>query len=186
MKIEPRIWKHTFLQGDDEETLRTLRAEADRLEREMERKAPRKGQSSEPRLMGEPDPYTEAKSRYEAKAAEADAFAAEAEPRGVTVVLRSVGRKRWRELVAANPPREGNEEDAKAGFNLDDFPEALVPACITSLGGEERSFSEGEMADFLDSLTPAQFDLLATAAYQLHNNLGANPKERLLSAPAQS
>lgn len=164
-KIEPRIWKHTILQGDDEEQLRELRAAAQRAKATSE---------SEPRTLAEEDPY-------EAAARAADDFAAEAEERGVTVTLRAVGRKKWRELVEAHPPRDGDEDDKKAGVNLDNFAEALVPACIAG-----PTFSEGELTDFLDALTPAQFDLLALAAWNLHKNLGASPKDRLLSAPAGS
>lgn len=164
-KIEPRIWKHTILQGDDEEKLRELRAAHQRA----------KAQSSDaPLTVGEVDPVAEA-------ARVANEFADEAEKRGVTITMRAVGRKKWRELVEAHPPQEGDEEDRKAGVNLDAFAEALVPACIAG-----PTFSEGEMTDFLDALTPAQFDLLALAAWNLHKNLGADPKERLGSSPAPS
>lgn len=153
-KLEPRIWKHTILQGDDEEKLRELRAAVARLE-----------------PGNEHDAATEA----------ANDFAAEAEGRGVTVTLRSVGRKKWRELVESNPPREGDDDDKAAGINLDLFPEALVPACITG-----PTFTDGELADFLDALTPAQFDFLALAAWSLHKSLGLDPKGRLGSALAPS
>lgn len=157
-KIEPRLWKHTILQGDDEEKLRELRAAVQRA---------KPSANTPPRTLGEPDPH-------EAAVQAANDFADEAEGRGVTVTLRAVGRKKWRELVEAHPPRDGDKEDGKAGVNLDAFAEALVPACIAG-----PTFSEGEMADFLDALTPAQFDLLALAAWNLHKNLGADPKERI-------
>lgn len=166
-KIEPRIWKHVILQGDDDEKLRDLRTAAERL-------SPQRGQSVPTQTLDEVDAYAVA-----AKAA--DDFAAEANARGVEVTLRTVGRKKWRELVDACPAREGDEKDAIAGVDLDAFPEVLVPACITG-----PTFSEGELVDFLDSLTPAQFDFLAAAAWSLHRNLGADPKERLLSAPEAS
>ena len=171
MKIEPRTWTHTFLQGADEERLRELRAEAERLK-------PKQGEPQSTRLLHEPDLYQE-------KAKEADEFAAEAKERGISVTLRNVGRKKWAEFVKAHPPREGDEEDAKAGFNVDDFPEALVPACIASLGGQE-GFTSSDVEEFLDSLSPAQFDLLSVAAFQLHNSLGADPNFKWLSAHAES
>lgn len=164
-KLEPRIWKHTILQGDDEDRLRELRAAVDRIK-------PTSGDDA--LTLSEDDPHAVAVQA-------ADDFAVEAEKRGVTITLRSVGRKKWRELVEANPPREGDEDDQKAGVNLDAFPEALVPACISG-----PTLTEGELADLLDALTPAQFDLLAVAAWTLHKSLGIDPKGRLGSAPAPS
>lgn len=171
--LEPRTWKHTILQGSDEETLRELRAAAERIKPKGKR-----GDVSGD-LLGE-DPWGD----YDSTCQRADDFATEAEGRGVTITLRAVGRKKWRELVTANPPRDGNDEDQAAGFNVEEFPEALVPACLFSLGAGEPS--EGAITDLLDALTPAQFDLLAVAAFNLHSTLGANPKDRLLSAPAAS
>lgn len=160
-KIEPRIWKHTILQGDDEEKLRELRGAADRI----------KGKEhAEPLTHGDLDPYTEA-----AKAA--DEFAAEAEGRGVTVVMRTVGRKKWAELVKLHPPREDDPADIRQGVNLDTFLESLVPACITS-----PTFGEGELEEFLDAISPAEFETLGLGAWHLHKGLAADPKERLLSA----
>jgi hypothetical protein len=161
-KIEPRIWKRTILQGEDEARLAELDAEVDRLEVASRRS----GGSTE---------------ALEAALAARNEFAVEAEGRGVAVTLRAVGRKKWRELVEQNPPREGDEADQKAGINLDTFPESLVPACITG-----PTMGEGEMDDFLDSLSPAQFDTLALAAWSLHKSLGADPKERRLSVLAES
>lgn len=161
-KIEPRIWKRTILHGDDEARLAELDAEVDRLEALARRKDGSAGD-----LAAALDARNE--------------FAAEAEERGVAVTLRAVGRKKWRELIEANPPREGDDADQKAGINLDTFPESLVPACIAG-----PTMGEGEMDDFLDSLSPAQFDTLALAAWGLHKSLGADPKERRLSVHAES
>lgn len=168
--LEPRTWKYTILQGPDEEKLRELRAAAAKVDPT--------GKTDVALMSEDPDEA----HRLAVKAA--NDFAEEAESRGVTIVLRTVGRKTWRTLIAEHPAREGNDEDKAAGFNVETFPEALVPACIGSIGTGD--ISPGAVADLLDALTQAQFDLLAVAAYNLHTALGANPKERLLSAPAAS
>ena len=166
--LKPRTWEHTFLQGDDEAELRRLRNEAERLQPPVSRK-------SEPQLLAGDD----AKAVYEAAAKAADAYAAE--KRGVKVILRTLGRKKYRELRLAHPAREENDEDRKFGFNTDTFPEELVGPCLAS-----PALSDADREEFFDSLTPAQFDLLAVAAYQLHEHLGADPKERLLSGTTES
>lgn len=162
-KLEPRIWQRTILQGGDEQRLAELDAEVDRLEAAVKRQT------------------TGASEQLEAALAERNEFAKEAEGRGVNVTLRAVGRKKWRELIAANPPRENDVDDQKAGINLDTFPEDLVPACLSG-----PTMAEGELDEFLDSLSPAQFDTLAWAAWTLHKTLGADPKERPLSVPTES
>lgn len=159
-KIEPRIWKHTILQGDDEETLRELRGAAERI----------KPAKPRPALADEWD-------AYDAAAKKADDFADEANPRGVTVTLRTIGRKRWAELIKEHPPREDDAADVRQGVNLDTFPEALVPVSITA-----PTFGDGELDEFLDAISPAEFETLALGAWNLHKGLGADPKERLLSA----
>lgn len=162
-KLEPRVFKHTILQGEDDERLRELDAKINHLEGAVRRK-----------VAGAPEELV-------AALADRNAFAAEAEERGVHVILRSVGRSKWRELIEKNPPRENDADDQKAGINLDTFPEDLVPACITA-----PTFGEGELDAFLEALTPAQFDTLSLAAWSLHKSSGADPKERRLSAPTGS
>lgn len=168
-KLEPRTWKHTILQGDDEARLRELRERAESL-----RPSQPRHEIGDSALLSDDNPW----DAYDAACAEADEFAESAEGRGVTLTLRTVGRKRWRELVGANPPREGDEGDLKAGINRHEFLEDLVPACIAG-----PNLGEGEMADLLDAITPAEFDLLGAAAWNLHKNVGLDPKERMLSAP---
>lgn len=182
-RIEARTWTHTFLQGPDEERLRELRAEAARLEKEaelLEAKTRRRG-GDLPRTADEKDPAAAARQAADEAATAADAFADEAEARGVPVELRSVGRRKWRDIVRAHPPRDGNDDDQKAGINTETFSDELVPACLTL-----PALSPGELEEFLDSLTEAQFDLLSVMAWRLNKNLGADPKERLRSGPAQS
>ena len=156
-KIDPRIWRHTILTGDDEETLSELRSVAN------EAKKKHGSDSAE---------YAEA-----AKAA--DDFAVEAKGRGTEIVLRTVAsRKKMRDLRLAHPPRDDDETDQALGFHADDFPEALVSACLSA-----PALNDDDRAEFLDSLTEGDFDLISLAAYRLHQLPSADPKGLLISGP---
>lgn len=156
MKIEPRIWRHTFLAAEDEERLRVLRDTATVAEKKH-------GATSE---------------EYQAAAKAADDFAKEAEKNGTEVILRTIAsRKKMRDLKAAHPPRDDNEVDQRIGCHSDNFPEALVSACLSS-----PALNDSDREDFLDSFTEGDFELLKSAAYGLHKIPSTDPKELLLSA----
>jgi hypothetical protein len=58
----------------------------------------------------------------------------------VEFVFRSIGRRAWRDLLAAHPP---TEEDKKAGadFNRESFPQAAMAAsCVAPTGATEKDF----------------------------------------------
>ena len=158
--LNPRTETVIILQGDDDETLRHLRAE-------VERTAPKKGAPSAQSTMDEGDPHEAAVTAYEV-------FAEEAADRGIKVILRALGRKTWKELTAKHPPREGNENDEQQGMNLESLNDEIVLPCMASPGGslEERSA-------FLDSLNEGQYGDLALRAYWLNVGRSADPTLRL-------
>lgn len=159
--LNPRTETVIILQGEDDETLRRLKAE-------VERTAPKKGQASPVRTLDEPDAHEAAKRAH-------DEFAEEAKERGVKVILRALGRKSWRDLSAKHPARDGNEDDKASGMNLETLQEELVLLCMASPTGtlEERSA-------FLDSLNEGQYGHLAITAYYLNMGRTADPTQRLL------
>lgn len=173
--ITPRTETVIVLQGDDDERLRELKAEVDRL-------APKKGIVVAPLTLDETDDYEAAKRAH-------DEFAAEAKERGVKVILRAVGRKTWRDLIAKHPVRvagdgvteEQIEADKNFGANVDALQEELVPMCMASPAGtnEERSA-------FLDSLNEGQFGDLAIRAWGLNIGKTADPTQRLSSEDSRN
>lgn len=175
--ITPRTETVVVLQGDDDERVRLLAAEVERLERSKPRA------SSGPRLLGDLDPV----EKWEADLAEArrahDECLRQSEERGVKVVLRAVGRKTWRELIAKHPPREGDEfeMDKQYGANIDALQEDLVPMCMASPTG-----SKEEIAAFLDSLNEGQFGYLAIRAHALNMGRTADPTQRLSSKDSRT
>lgn len=106
-----------------------------------------------------------------------DAFVAEAAERAVTVRLEAVGRRRFRELVAAHPPREGNVYDQSRGYNIETFGDDLVPASLSpgQFGSEE------ERDEFLDNLSAADWSRVYNQALALSEDMGPDPKARLSS-----
>lgn len=124
---------------------------------------------------------------------EYDEAVAEAVPRGVTLKIEALPRRRWRELVAEHPPRpdvkdEGGEvvesypDDHALGFNFDSMADDLVRACIA----EGQFDSRGERDEFLDDLSDGNFSRLYSAAIRLNQDGGPDPKVRLSSASART
>lgn len=192
--ITPRTEPVVLLQGDDEAELRRLREEAKKLRQVADdaakkvrrlKSTQRDGGGS--RLLSDTDPYgqaleeeKEAVAAAEAAEQAADEFADEAEGRGVTVVIRSIPRKKWhkvfQKVAKEHPPAEDDQQSQQFGADMDAFAEALVPVCMLS-----PVMSDEEKEEFLDSLSVGQFDRLATVAGALNRTLGANPKAKLSS-----
>ena len=78
--------------------------------------------------------------------------------------LRAVGRRRWTQLLAEHPPRDGVDSDRALGVNGETFFTAIVRACVV-----EPVLTEAQWAGLLDeTLTSAQFEALADAAWTLN------------------
>ena len=114
--LKPRTARVVIYQGDDLARLSVLDAAVERAQKALDRAM----KDRRPRLMHEEDPALVAAGDLEAATEARDAFAAEAEPRGVAVAMHAQPRKRWRELMSEHGPRDGDERDAILG----------VPACL--------------------------------------------------------
>jgi hypothetical protein len=185
--LKPRTATVVIYQGDDLETLGDLRREAERADRRVEEHR----RSGAPRRDG--DELPSAKPQKDAY----DAFVAEAAERAVTVTLRALGRRRFRDLVADHPPRiskddEGNETthpDDGYGVNAETFPMAL----LTFVDSDMRTITEPEFStsaalrEFLDDvISEGDFDSLWTTAYFLNRSPGADPKVSRYSTDSPS
>lgn len=161
--ITPQLTEVLIYQGDD-------RTRLDELEQAVK---DARVASSLPRTVGEPD--------REAEAIEAhNEFLAEAKERAVKIVVRTIGRKKWRQLVAEHPPRPDREADKAFGVNDETFGDALVAACLAS----PTFASDAEMEVFLDSLNSVQFDRLYAEAFKVNRVERESPKA--LSAPSRT
>lgn len=177
--IKPRTARVVIYQGDDLERL----AEMDEAVTQAESEAKRVERNAAPRLMHEGDPIKDAQDAAVAKKAERDQFAAEAEERGVVVVLIARQRLRWRELMRDHPAREDNSDDAVFQVNMDTLPDVLLPESID----REMSTVEGDVNEFLNSLNDYDYyNRLFLAAWSLNRGAAvADPTQRLLSDSSQ-
>lgn len=179
--IKPRTTTVVIYQGDDLQRLAALDADVERTEvrlRQAERAA--KTTAAAPLLMHEvpaTDPVAQATVDFDAARDTRDAFAADAEARGVTVVLSALPRRDWRSLTEAHPARDGNEGDKQFGVNMEAFPDALLPASVN----REQSTIEGDTVEFLESLSDYDYyDRLFLSAFALNRGSAvADPTLRL-------
>ena len=163
--IKPRTAVVTIYQGDYLDRIDYLRRQAE---------AAAEAEQSGPRRSGQ-------KSEAMRLAAEHDALVAEANETAVHVKVQALGRKAWRELVDAHPPRDGNDEDKAAGVNEDTFKDALVAASIV-----EPEMTEGERVDFLDYMSSVDYDRIYVTAFSLNRVVAADPKSSLASRLTRS
>lgn len=77
--------------------------------------------------------------------------------------LRALPQRRWGELYAEHPPRDGNDDDARVRFNRDTFYDALVRECVV-----EPELSAEQWATLLAHLSAAQYGQLKNVAMQLN------------------
>lgn len=158
-ELKPRTAKVVLFQGDDLERVN-----------ELETAAAEAAGAGGTRRVSDPIPgMAEAQAR--------DEFVAEATERAITVVLRPMGRKKWRTMLNAHPPKPGDEEDKELGFNQESLADDLVPAALASpvfASAEERD-------DFLDSLSHGQFTRIYAEAYRINAEFGPSPKGGLSS-----
>jgi hypothetical protein len=136
-----------------------------------------------PRRLGDDTSVQEATRAY-------DDFVEEALTRAVKVTIGALPRKQWRDLVIANPPREDNEGDQARGFNRETMGDAVVYYVDAMKGARtvvkvDPEPDEG-IAAFLDSLSDGDFSKLYSAAVQLNEGAGPDPKVRLSSRLAQT
>jgi hypothetical protein len=84
------------------------------------------------------------------------------EPVTVQVVLAGIPNGQWDELVAANPPRDGNAQDKEYGANWSAFVADLFVECTVRVehGGEPLDV---EPADLFAGLSPGEFAMVEAA-----------------------
>jgi hypothetical protein len=118
------------------------------------------------RLMNEPD-------RAPTIAAEIVALEAEMEASEVEFVFRSVGRKRWADMLAKHPPtRAQSQADKRTVFNPETFPIAAIAASCSTPEGMDEAYA----ARLEASLSDAQFSALWNACVDANLGGGDIPK----------
>lgn len=146
---------------------------------------------------------------------EYDAFVDEAAERAVTVTLQAIGRRRFRDLMAAHPPRvvdvpgepttdaDGaevpgpvrqvtHEDDADYEVNTETFPDALLtyvdpdsPA-VRTVASPDFADSAAVAAFLDDEIADGDYDELWVTAYHLNRLPSADPKASRFSPESRS
>jgi hypothetical protein len=119
-----------------------------------------------PRRLTSKAPKTEALKLAE----QYDALVAEAASTAVTVTVRALPRREWRDLKAKHPPREGNERDEAVGANLETLPDDAVPACIVD------GVPEAQREAFLEDLADGDWQNLAELVRDINERATSIPK----------
>lgn len=181
--LKPRTATIPIYQGDDAERLAELRMAVAVAERQAEQ---RKGEA----LRSGDAPDDEVRAAQDAY----DAYVDEAAERAVEVVVRAIGRRRFRDLVAQHPPRmvknsKGEEvvhdDDASYDVNVETFADALLrfaepgdEGVRTIIAPEDAVKSPTALRDFLDDdVTDGDYDKIFTVAYWINRAPGSDPKE---------
>jgi hypothetical protein len=179
--IKPRTARVVIYQGDDLARLSELDAAASKAEAALKQAERATRAPQRARLMHEEDDreaaVIAAAEEFDTAKAARDEFAAEAESRGVLIVLRSLPRKEWRRLRNGHPPREGNAEDEGFDCNVDTLPDEALPPSID----RDESTIDGDLEEFLESLSAHDYyqRLFFTMLALNVGGAAADPKARL-------
>lgn len=182
--LKPRTATIPIYQGDDSERLAELRMAVAIAERQAAMA------TNGPRRRGDDVPSDDVKAAQDAY----DAFVDEAAERAVEVIVRAIGRRRFKELVAAHPAREVDGEDGKKvthpddveyGVNVETFAPALLTfaesgeeGVRTIVGPDEVTKSPTALRDFLDDeVTEGDYERIFVTAYWINRAPGSDPKE---------
>lgn len=91
----------------------------------------------------------------------------------LTVTMRSVSRREFTELMTQCPPRDGNREDQRNGFNVDEMYPALVRASTVDPDMDDDGWALME-----ETLTQGEWLRLCVAAMTLNQHSGTVPFSR--------
>ena len=129
----------------------------------------------------------------EAKRLAAEITALEERMKASTVIVehRALTRKRWVELMEAHPPREGNEQDAQFGVNVETFVDAALADAITGATGASdgepvEGFTGADWHDTANDISNAQWQQFAFDLFRLNNGVTAGPTSRTASLVMRS
>lgn len=116
-----------------------------------------------------------------------EALQAEMVEHTLQVRMRALPRPEWKKLIAAHPPRRGedntiDERDKYVGLNMESFWPAMIRACTIAPEMDDEDW------DLLlgTALTDAQFDSLSDAAWGINRSDVDIPFSRVASQIAQT
>lgn len=89
------------------------------------------------------------------------------EMRDHTIVLRlrALSRREFQQFVAEHPPRKGNEEDERAGVNVETYFDDLIKVCTV-----EPELTDEQWETLFDAVNTRQWNDLRSAAIDLNTD----------------
>lgn len=195
--LKPRSTTVLLYQGDDMDTLAHLKRKLDLAKSQAQRRETSGAARMDDAGDGEDTTVAEAQREY-------DAAVDAAADRALEVEIQDIGRRRFRDLIEAHPPRMVNsepdaegktvqvmhDEDAGWGINTATFPEAL----LTFRDDDRMTIAQpafknkAEVQAFVDDeLSAGDFDDLWAAAFMINRSPSADPfQHRSTTASASS
>ena len=163
---------HTF-HPDAQEEFNRLAAEEKRLTRAMAREPGDDGPTPV-RLDGRPRRLSEPPDDLDAQLADVRAEMDEQRKviaSGVVrILIKGLTRGEFRRLLTAHPPRQGDDLDARVGYNADTFGDALIKACILRTEDLDGQSVPNDWDQWADAMTNGQWEDVFTACMKLTND----------------
>ncbi len=141
-----------------------LRAEHDRLERELSRV-----RSGVARTLGD-------RAEEAGLAEQIERLQEQMADEMLTITVRALSRPDWRKLVEQHPPRPDVEGDRILGANFQGLMEEAAPLCVVDPDLDEEDWERLNAV-----LSSGDFDRLFTAVWEVNREGGDVPKSRLAS-----
>ena len=88
----------------------------------------------------------------------------------VRVVIKGLSRGEFRRLLTGHPPRDGDDLDARLGYNSDTFGDSLISACIVKTESLDGAPVDNEWAAWADDMTNGQWEEFFRACLDLTND----------------
>ena len=88
----------------------------------------------------------------------------------VRIAIKGLTRGEFRRILAANPPRDGDDLDQQLGYDADRFGEALIAASILSTTDLDGNPVPNEWDRWADDMTNGQWDEMFRACLALTND----------------
>ena len=164
---------HTF-HPEAQEEFNRLAAEEKRLTRAMAREPEPTDGPTPVRLDGRPRRLSEPPDDLDAQLADVRAKMDEQRKiiaSGVVrIIIKGLTRGEFRRLLTAHPPRQGDDLDARVGYNADTFGDALIKACILRTEDLDGQSVPNDWDQWADAMTNGQWEDEFTACMRLTND----------------
>lgn len=97
----------------------------------------------------------------------------------VIITIRALSRKRWAELVAAHPPRDGVEDDTTFGVNVSTFVDVAlaesIEGAVRADDGTQLDFTGKDWPEVAAEISNAQWQQFLFDLFRVNNLVTVGP-----------